>query len=1323
MSQAADQNLLLAMLAWQQGLVTETQLVAALESWIPHKQKSLAEILIAQESLRRQQWERLQPLVDAYLKLHENDPARALQTLSAVTPLVENLREQVQDADVQESLHYTTLHSQAGERQELPGGSPPPTSGWLPDSGTTPREQPRYRVIKPHARGGLGEVFLARDEELHREVALKEIQQAYADSAECRSRFLLEAEVTGGLEHPGIVPVYGLGQYADGRPFYAMRFIQGDSLKDAIERYHAQRSENNGRDDSQRTLELRKLLGRFIDVCQAIAYAHARGVLHRDLKPGNIMLGKYGETLVVDWGLARVMGSTRDDQVESHAAQAPIAQTVSRESALQPRSGSGSTPTRMGSAIGTPAYMPPEQAAGRLDLVGPASDVYSLGATLYHLLTGQPPITSGNTGELLKRVQAGNFPAPLEIDRDIAKPLSAICMKAMAVEPAARYGSPRDLAEDLERYLADEPASAFQEPWATRTRRWIRKHQTLTLTTAATILVSLLGATVFSSVLSRKNTELVGLNRSLDERNRELDTTNAELTQANERELAARAEAEANALAAQEQSQLALSTLSSVINDLQFSLAALPGGSEIRRKLLSLALQRLDAMAGDFVSAASVNLSTQQALDQMGDLIIEFGPLQADVASSSETEAASETDPIASSTPASDSTTNSAQAPQSITNLADTFYGRSLKIARQLREEYPDSADVRRALAVALVKKGGIYTTRGQATEALAAYRDAWDLVAALHAEFSEDLGYRRDLTLVRMRLGDALLALEQIDAAAKAYTLALNEAEQILLDRSSDRLASRDAMLARGSLAELAVQTGDMATAVVQFRSAAKQARLSSEENADDMLALGDYVHYASREANTLQMMGRFAEAEVATSQALAGAERLVQLDPSNQGYRMLLANSHMQLGDLLLPRGSGTAAKEHFEKGLQIHQELYQAAPDNQGWRTNLASAYQRLGDYFLQGNDYSQAEEMYAQFEQLSQASLQASVENAAAMHSHSMSLLRLGDAVGNRGDLESAQAYFEQAQELAEQVVEFAPDTAAYRRDLATCYERLGMVCEENLQLQEALHWFTKMAEIKRDLANSDTSDMLAQQEAGIAEGHLGDIHTRLGNWTAAGERYTAAAEGLQRQMKVQPNELYLQFSLANVRATAGGCHLAAGQFSRAVEPLRQSRDFCRQVLADGSDVGLTVQELNILNSALRLAEQEYNPMAAWEEVVATPAELLSDALQMRGLLLSRQKNFRALAPIGAKLAQLPDSNATQLYNAAAMLSLAVESLGVVELEDMQQQKDAWLSAGIAALEQAIERGWTNARALQQDDDLAALRALPDFEPLLQQLEQQ
>jgi serine/threonine protein kinase len=296
--------------------------------------------------------------------------------------------EQVADADVQASLAQVSA-ARHDEEDSWPTR--------MPSVGTPTSTGLRFRILRPDAKGGLGLVSVAQDEELHREVALKEIQEQYADDPQSRARFLLEAEITGGLEHPGIVPVYGLGAYADGRPFYAMRFIGGDSLKDAIDRFHNGASRGRqptGVDptNAEHTLAFRQLLGRFVDVCNAVACAHSRGVLHRDLKPGNVMLGKYGETLVVDWGLAKPV-----DRPESTDA--------GEERALRPTFGSGVAATQAGSAMGTPAYMSPEQAAGRLDLLGPASDVYSLGATLYTVLTGKPAFEDHGDGDILPRVQ------------------------------------------------------------------------------------------------------------------------------------------------------------------------------------------------------------------------------------------------------------------------------------------------------------------------------------------------------------------------------------------------------------------------------------------------------------------------------------------------------------------------------------------------------------------------------------------------------------------------------------------------------------------------------------------------------------------------------------------------------------------------------------------------------------------------------------------------------------------------------------------------------------------------------------------------------
>ena len=228
--------------------------------------------------------------------------------------------------------------------------------------GTAADDGRRFRALRPHAQGGLGAVFVALDRELNREVALKQILHHHADDLVSRKRFLVEAEITGRLEHPGIVPVYSLGTFGDGRPYYATRFVHGESLKEAIERFHTDPALKNG--PGRRSLELSKLLRRFLDVCNTIEYAHSRGVLHRDIKPANVMVGKYGETLVVDWGLAKPMKSTEPG-------------SGSGERTLLPSSASGSAETLPGSAVGTPAYMSPEQAAGDLERLGPQSDVYA----------------------------------------------------------------------------------------------------------------------------------------------------------------------------------------------------------------------------------------------------------------------------------------------------------------------------------------------------------------------------------------------------------------------------------------------------------------------------------------------------------------------------------------------------------------------------------------------------------------------------------------------------------------------------------------------------------------------------------------------------------------------------------------------------------------------------------------------------------------------------------------------------------------------------------------------------------------------------------
>jgi serine/threonine-protein kinase len=466
-------NLLFGLLAFQNNFIDRTALLAAFSAWVADRSRSLGRILLDSGALSPSRHELIEALVGEHLMLHGNDPERSLAALGSIR-LVRDDLSRLAGPELQASLMHVAV--ERDDRDDPDRTSSLPPLGTLTSAGT------RFQILRPHARGGLGEIFVAHDCELNREVALKGIQDQLADDPHYRARFEFEAEVTGGLEHPGVVPIYGLGHTPTGRPFYAMRLVKGKSLREVIGAFHEAES-RPGRDPASSALELRELLGRFIDVCDAVGYAHSRGVIHRDLKPGNIMVGRYGETLVVDWGTAKAAGR-RD-----------IVSDVD-EATLRPLSGWATPPTMDGATIGTPAYMSPEQAAGRIAELGASSDVYSLGATLYCLLAGRAPFEGPDPVDILPKVEAGKWPRPRQMNSRIPIALEAICLKAMAMEPANRYASARALGEDVARWLADQPVLAYPEPFPTRAMRWVRRHKPWVAAAAGLVLLATAGLAV-----------------------------------------------------------------------------------------------------------------------------------------------------------------------------------------------------------------------------------------------------------------------------------------------------------------------------------------------------------------------------------------------------------------------------------------------------------------------------------------------------------------------------------------------------------------------------------------------------------------------------------------------------------------------------------------------------------------------------------------------------------------------------------------------------------------------------------------------------------
>jgi PAS domain S-box-containing protein len=467
-----ERDLLFGLIALQGGLIDADDLAEAWGLLRDRGGKSLADVLIARGRLRAEDLGPLDYLLGRALQSHGGDSAAASEaTLERMHPSSSTL-DIVEEARTSRSLLQTLPERDAPDRTLADAGSmatidlessaagsmatidfeaaltgdetvqatiefgrgPSRAARPAPRNGdAAPALGGRYSRLVLHASGGIGRVWRVRDDQIGREVALKALREENADDFMHRARFLREAKITGQLEHPGIVPVYELGRHAeDGQPFYTMRLIKGRTLAEASRAFHAGREA--GGDDP---LALVTLLNAFVAASNAVAYAHSRGIIHRDLKGDNVILGDFGEVIVLDWGLAKRIGFA-----ERESGPGP--------DDFDPDEQADPARTIQGRVVGTPAYMAPEQAAGDLDALGRHTDIYGLGAILYEILAGRPPFGGASTGEVLRRVRRGEVEPPRKYWPGAHPALEATCLRALARDPADRWGSAAELAREIQ---------------------------------------------------------------------------------------------------------------------------------------------------------------------------------------------------------------------------------------------------------------------------------------------------------------------------------------------------------------------------------------------------------------------------------------------------------------------------------------------------------------------------------------------------------------------------------------------------------------------------------------------------------------------------------------------------------------------------------------------------------------------------------------------------------------------------------------------------------------------------------------------------------
>jgi serine/threonine-protein kinase len=480
MNPSSDKNLLFALIAHHNGYITMEQFFEAAAVWNREPKRELGEILVEKKFLDEVERFNIQGIVEDRLRRQGGiDDTLSFIVASGSVPQKDALPEDWQDK-------IDAITQVISDKT-----SPNPPNFGTPEAN---RGIHRYIIRKSLGHGGQGYVWEAIDTELNRRVAIKNIVPSLSSDPIHQELLIDEARKTGKLGHPGIPPVFDIGKDADGKPYFTMQLISGGKLS---ERYGNLKYESISR--SEFVKQIRPLLRHLIAACNTVEFAFdTEAVIHRDLKPANIMVNRYGETVVMDWGMGKIVNDS--SQISDDASSVLFIP-------ISPGSGSEER-TSVGTIKGTTAFMSPEQARAENDRLDHRTDVYGLGAILYWILTGLAP--HKGTRDALPNIQQNRFPRPSQARPSLSIPpeLEAICLKAMAAQPEDRYQKSGQMAADLENFIAGEPVVALPENLLRKTERFLRKHARAVIASLIGLTLAVQGLALANGVIANKNTQL-----------------------------------------------------------------------------------------------------------------------------------------------------------------------------------------------------------------------------------------------------------------------------------------------------------------------------------------------------------------------------------------------------------------------------------------------------------------------------------------------------------------------------------------------------------------------------------------------------------------------------------------------------------------------------------------------------------------------------------------------------------------------------------------------------------------------------------------------
>jgi tetratricopeptide (TPR) repeat protein len=745
----------------------------------------------------------------------------------------------------------------------------------------------RYHLEGEIARGGMGIIYRATDTVLGREVAVKVLQEKYAPQSGAAVRFFSEARITGQLQHPSIPPVHDLGTLADGRPFLAMKLIKGQTLDELLK----------ARPDP--SAERGRFVAAFEQICQALAYAHSHGVIHRDLKPSNVMVGAFGEILVMDWGLAKLLGEENPATVDALAE----AQTWARREISLTESGSQ---TQAGSMVGTPAFIAPEQAVGHVERVNERADVFGLGALLAVILTGEPPYV-GTTFESV-RVQAVRGELKdcfARLDASGAEPeLVALGKKCLAFDPADRPADAGVVAQAVDRLraAADERArhaelervrvEGEQATAAARSAEQRKRRRLALGAVAALALAAVGGLTAVLAVQRRANADLAAKNAEL-------------------------ADEHAKVQARFELAQKAIALFHTGVSE--DALLKNPEFKELRTKLLTQAagfyadLEKLLAGQTDAKSRKAL----AAAYFQLGELMDKIGT-----------------------------------KPEAL-----AVHRKALAVRRELAAAKGADVETRLDVAHSLRAEGILLYYTGDPTGALRAWEEQRDLATALEAESATD-PVRAVLARSHNTIGVLLMETGKPAEALLAFQMALAIQQKLSDANPAVTGFQYDMALSHNNIGTVLVRTGKPEEAL----SAWHKALAINQKLADANPTLAEFQSALAGTHNNidelLSQTGRSAEVLQAHQKALAIRQKLADANPAVTEFQSALAASHNSIGYFLSQRGRLAEALQAHQKALAIRQKLADANPAVTKFQRATAQSQNLIGRLLAREQRFAEA-----------------------------------------------------------------------------------------------------------------------------------------------------------------------------------------------------------------------------------------------------------------------------------------------------------------------------------------------------------------------------